>query len=69
VGRRSRFWGFRRWVAVGGGPDLGFGGCGGVGIRLRLTVDGYRLLPQFGYGCREREEREMVFFLSYLKKL
>ena len=40
-----------------------------MGIRLRLTVDGYRLLPRFGYGCREREEREMVFFLSYLKKL
>ena len=64
VGRRSGFWGFRRWVAVGGGPDLGFGGCGDMGIRLGLMVDGYRLLPRFGYGCREREreEREMVFF-------
>uniref|UniRef100_A0A2N9F676 Uncharacterized protein n=1 Tax=Fagus sylvatica TaxID=28930 RepID=A0A2N9F676_FAGSY len=43
-GTRSGFWGFRRsqicfgfrrsrWV----GDRLGFGGCGGVGIRLRLT--------------------------------
>ena len=54
------------WVlgvsAVGGGPNLGFGGCGGLGIRLALTVDGYRLLPRFGYGCREREERDKWFF-------
>ena len=37
-GTRSGFWGFRRWVAVGRGPDLGFGGCSGVGIRLGLMV-------------------------------
>ena len=61
-GTRFGFWGFRRWVAVGGGPNLGFGGCGGLGIRLALTVDGYRLLPRFGYGCREREERDKWFF-------
>ena len=65
-GSGSQWVGDPIWVlgvsAVGGGPNLGFGGCGGLGIRLALTVDGYRLLLRFGYGCREREERDKWFF-------
>ena len=89
-GGGSRWVGDPIWVlgvsAVGEGPNLGFGGFGGgsrwVGVSIWVLgvaatwvsgwgwwVDGYRLLPRFGYGCREREERDKWFFLSYLKKL
>ncbi len=66
-GGGSRWVGDPIWVlgvlAVGRG---GWGTRSGFwGLRQRgyqVGVDGYRLLPRFGYGCREREERDKWFF-------